>query len=131
MIETAGTHEILVSPALDDAAGVHQQNQVGAAYGGEPMGDHERGSSGKQRGDRRLNELLALCIEVAGGLVEDQDLGRRTNRPGYGQALLLAARELDATLADKRFVVLGQLDDELVGIGSPRGIFDLGASWWL
>jgi hypothetical protein len=70
--------------------------------------------------------LLALCIQVAGGLVQNEDLGRCKDRPCNGQALLLAARELDATLADIRLVPLGQLHDELVGIGSPCGIFYFG-----
>ena len=89
------------------------------------MGDHEGGSPGQERGHRRLNELLALRIQIAGRFVENQDLGRREDRPGDGQALLLAAGELDAALADERLVSLGQLHDELVGIGAPRGILHL------
>src|SRR5262249_39163257 len=75
---------------------------------------------------RRLNELFARRIQVARGLVEDKDLRGRKNRPGDGQALLLAARKLDATLADEGVVTLGQLDDELLSIGSPRCVFDFG-----
>src|SRR5690348_5760659 len=89
------------------------------------MCDHEGGSSREKRGHRRLYELLAFCVEVAGGLIEDQDLGRREDRPRNGQALLLAARELDAALADERLVLFGKLDDELVSIGAPRGVFNL------
>src|SRR5262245_41176271 len=89
------------------------------------MRDDEGGSPGKQRCHGRLNELLTLRVQVAGRLVEDQDLGRRQDGPGNGQALLLATRELDATLADKRFVLLGQSDNELVGVRAPGGVFDL------
>ena len=95
---------------LDDAAVFHQQDQVGAADGGEAVGDDERGSPGEQRGHRRLNELLAFRVEVARGLVENQDLRRRQDRPGNGQALLLAAGELDAALADEGLVLFRQLD---------------------
>src|SRR5439155_1597431 len=89
-----------MSAALDDAAILDQKDQVRAAHSGQPVRDHEGGSAREQRGHRRLNELLALGIQVARGLVENQDLGRRQDRPGNGQALLLAAREFDAALTD-------------------------------
>src|SRR5207248_3110708 len=79
----------------------------------------------QQRRHRRLDELLTLRVQVARRLVEDEDLRVREDRPGDGQPLLLAARELDAALADERFVALGQLDDELVGVGPPGRVFDL------
>jgi hypothetical protein len=75
VIISAGVHELLVVPALNHAPVLHQEDQVGAADGGEAMSDHEGGSSGEQSGHRGLDELLAFGVEVAGGLVEDQDLG--------------------------------------------------------
>ena len=90
------------------------------------MGDHEGGPAGEQRRHRGLDELLAFRVQVAGGFVEDQDLGRREDRPGDGQPLLLAAGELDAALADERLVLFGKFDDELVRIGAAGGVFDLG-----
>ena len=112
--------------ALDDAPVFHQQDQVGPADGGQAVGDHEGRPPRQQRRHRRLDELLALRVQVAGGLVEDEDLGGGQERPGDGEALLLAARELDATLADERLVLVRQSDDELVRVGAPRGVFDVG-----
>ena len=40
-------------------------------------------------------------------------------RPGQGDALALAAREREAALADHRVVAVGQLEDEVVGLGRP------------
>src|SRR5262249_22553114 len=115
-----------MSSTLNDAPFFHQQNQVRAAYGREAMSDDEGGSPGEQRGHRRLNELLALGVEVAGGFVENEDLGSGQDRSRNGQSLLLAARELDAALADEGLVLFGKLDDELVRIGAPRRVFNLG-----
>src|SRR5262249_1359237 len=42
------------------------------------------------------------------------------------QALLLAAGELDASLADEGLVLFRKPDDELMRIGALGGIFDLG-----
>ena len=55
-------------------------------------------------GHRRLDQLLALGVEVAGGLVEDEDLRRCEDRAGDRQPLALAAGQLDAALADERVV---------------------------
>jgi len=51
---------------------------------------------------RGLDELLAFRVEITGGLVEDENLGPRQDRPGNGQPLLLAARKLDSPFADER-----------------------------
>ena len=102
VVRPARTHELLVRATLDDASLFHQQDEVGATDRGQPMRDDERRPAGEQRGHRCLNELLALGVEVARGFVEDEDLRRRQDRAGNGQSLLLAARELDAALADER-----------------------------
>jgi hypothetical protein len=90
------------------------------------VGDHEGGSTGEQRGHRRLNELLAFRIQVAGGLVKDEDLRRRQNRSRNSQPLLLAARELNAAFADERLVLPGKFDDEFVCVGTTGGVLDFG-----
>jgi hypothetical protein len=51
--------------------------------------------------------LLALRVEIARGLVENQDLRRGEDRARDREPLLLTARELDAALADERLVALG------------------------
>ena len=63
----------------------------------------------QQVGQRRLDELLALGVEVAGGLVEDEDLRVGEDRAGDAEALPLPAGELEAALADERVVALGEL----------------------
>jgi hypothetical protein len=52
----------------------NSRNQIGAADGGEAMRNDEGGAPGEQRGHRRLDELLALRVEIAGGLIEDENL---------------------------------------------------------
>src|ERR1700735_2888690 len=89
------------------------------------MGDDEGGSPGKQRGHRGLYELLAFSVEIAGGLIQDKDLRGREDGPRDGQALLLAAGQLNPAFTDEGIVFLRQLYDELVCIGSARRIFHL------
>src|SRR5262249_28395592 len=104
---------------------LHHENHVRPADRRQPVRDHERRPSREQRRHRRLDQLLALGVEVARGFVEDQNLRLLEDRAGDRQPLLLAARQLHAALTDERVVALGQLLDELVGVRAPRGVIDL------
>src|SRR5438105_1083783 len=114
VINTTRPYQILVRAALNDGAILHQQNQIGAPDSGQPVRDDEGGAVGEQIGHRGLNQLLALGVEVAGRLVQDEDLRRRQDRASDGEPLLLAARQLHTPLPDPRPVTLWQADDEPV-----------------
>ena len=68
-----------------------------------------------------MNELLALGVEVARGLVEDQDARVGEDRAGDAESLPLAAGELEAALADEGVVAFGELLDEPMRVSAPRG----------
>ena len=89
------------------------------------MRNHERRAAREQRGHRPLDQLLALRVEIARRLVEDQDLRRREDRARDREPLLLPARELHAALADECLVALGQARDELVRVRAERRVLDL------
>ena len=65
-------------------------------------------------------DALALVVERAGRLVEDQDARIGDQRAGDGDALALAARQAAAALADDGVVAFGQLEDEVVRAGELR-----------
>ena len=75
-----------------------------------------------------MDQRLALGVDLAGELVEDQDARVAQDGAGQGDPLLLAAGQLGAGLADARLVALGQLQDEVVGEGPLGGFLDLSAS---
>ena len=76
--------------------------------------------------ERLLHEVLALGVERARGLVEDEDARILQDGARDGDALLLPAGELHAALADERRVALGEARDEVVGVGGAGGGLDLG-----
>ena len=80
----------------------------------------------RQPVERLLDHRLVLGIDRGQRLVEDQDRRVAQQRPRDRQALPLAARQLDAALADDRLVALRQLPDELVRVGVARRRFELG-----
>ena len=70
----------------------------------------------RSRGDaveRRLDLALGVDVERRGRLVEDQDRRRLEDGAGDGDALLLAAGEFQAALADLGLVAVGQRLDEV------------------
>ena len=97
-----------VPALLDDAAAVEHQQPVERPHRRQPVRDDERGAAHHQPLHRLLDQHLRFRIEAGRRLVEDQD--RRIGEEGArdGHALALAARQLDAALADQRLVALGQ-----------------------
>src|SRR5688572_20807232 len=72
----AGRHQRLVRAPFDDASVLHQEDEIGPADRGQAVGDDEGRPAREERRHGRLNQLLALGVEIAGGLVENQDLRR-------------------------------------------------------
>ena len=64
-----------------------------------------------------LDGRLRLGVHGRGAVVEDREARVDEERPGYGDALPLAAGEPDAPLADDGFVAVGEPPDEPVRLG--------------
>ena len=81
------------------------------------MGDHQGGPLVHQPVERLLDGQLALGVERAGRLVEQQDGRVAEQRAGDGDALALAARQPHAARAEMGGEALRQRLDE----GERRG----------
>ncbi len=81
---------------------LEHEDRVGAAHGGQAVGDDERRAVAHQRRQRVLHELLGFGVERRGRLVEDQDRRVAQQRAGDRQPLPLPARQALAALADLR-----------------------------
>ena len=111
--------------ALDQLSVVEHEDVIAGHHAGEPVGHDQRRAAGHQAVERLLNGGLVLSVDAGERLVEDQDWGIAQQRAGDRDALALAAGEAVAALADRRLVALGQVADELVGVGGLRGGDDL------
>ena len=65
---------------LNNASALHHQNLVGAANGGEAMGDDERRAPLHEIGQPFLNQRLGFRVEARGGFVQNQDARVGENR---------------------------------------------------
>ena len=109
----AAGQQLGVAPLLDHPPLRQHHDPVGVADGGEPVGDHQGGAVARraephERLEGALHLALALGVEGAGGLVEDQDGRVLEEGAGDGEALPLAAREQRPLLADLGVVALRQ-----------------------
>ena len=90
------------------------------------MGDDDGGPAGAQALEGVGDPSLAGRVQVAGGLVQDQQGGVGDPGPGEGDQLALPGRQQRAPLADLGVVAVGQAGDDLVGPDRPGGGRDLG-----
>ena len=104
---------------------VEHQDAVGADHARQPVRQDQGRAALRQPVERLLDHRLVLGIDRGQRLVEDQDRRIAQQCPGDRQALALAARQVDAALADDRAVALRQLPDEFVRVGVARRCFEL------
>ena len=93
----------------------HEQ-PLAVADRAQAVSDHDRRSAFHGAVEGLLHDLLALLVEGAGGLVEDQDLRVLDQGAGYGDALLLAAGELGALEAAFLVEAFVELESALLGL---------------
>lgn len=101
------------------------KNDIGILHRRETMRNDQHGPPLARALKGRLHEPLALGVEGARRLVEEEDLGLADERAGNGDALLLAAGEGDAAGAYVGVVALGEGDDEFVDRGVAAGLVEL------
>src|SRR5215813_21868 len=126
-IAAASLDEVIMGAVLDQAAAVDGDESVAAPYGRQSVRDDEYGSAARELRHVLLDDALALVVERAGRLVEDQDARIGDERTGDGETLALAAGQARAALADDGVVTIGKLEDEVMGAGhlrSVNGLFD-------
>src|SRR6266511_4190172 len=90
-----------VGHLVNDLAVLEEQHVVGVGGGARVVGHHhDRLAELVDRAPQEAEQLGAgVGVEVAGGLVGKDDRGRGRQRPGGGDPLLLAARELARPVA--------------------------------
>ena len=90
-VTAPGGVELLVCAALEDPALFDDQYLIGAADCGEAMRDDEGRSTLHEVAEAVLNHCLALRVERACRLVEDENAGVGEDGAGDGEALPLTA----------------------------------------
>lgn len=71
---------------------IEDENGVGAADGGQMVGDHQRGAALAPLPQRVDDETFEFSVQPGAGLVENQDSRVTHHRPREAEPLSLAAR---------------------------------------
>ena len=108
---------------LEDAAVADDGDGVGVAHRREAVGDEDdrRRFPRDERVQGPLDLGLGLRVERGRRLVQEQELRVPEEGARDGDALLLAAGDAHAALADVRVVARGEVADELVRERRLRG----------
>src|SRR5262249_7982109 len=125
-VAPALAQQLVVTPRFDDRSVFDDEDAVSIDDGVQAMCDHDRRSPLAEVLDRALNLTLGLRIERSRRLVEQDD--RRVLEQGArdGDALALAAGDLQAVLTDLRFIPARERRDEVVRVSGLGGGDDLG-----
>src|SRR5438445_1082345 len=124
-VEAAALNQLLMGAALNDAAGVEHQNQIGVLHGGKALRDDECRSPFAEPAHGLPDQPLGLRVHAGGGVVEDEDARVHQEGARDRQALALSAAQRNAAFADDGVVAVLQLGNELVGLGGAGATLDL------
>mmetsp|Transcript_67009 Transcript_67009/g.132815 ORF Transcript_67009/g.132815 Transcript_67009/m.132815 type:complete len:208 (-) Transcript_67009:1003-1626(-) len=124
VVDAVKSHELVVRAALRDATSLHDNDHIGRPDGREAVGHYDRRAIFHQPIDRLLDHMLALSVQSARRLVEEEHVRIDEQRPRDGDALLLTAGELHATLAHLGRVALREGAHKIVRIRSARRLDD-------
>src|SRR6516165_12452467 len=113
-VGTLRADQFVVRPVLDDAAALDADDSIGAANRRQAVSDHEYGAALAYLVHVVLDDPLALIVERARRLVEDQDARIGDERARDRDALTLTTGEAAAALADECVVALRELENEFV-----------------
>src|SRR6516162_3936959 len=111
-IAAAGLDQRVMGAVFDQAATLERDDAIRRPHGRKPVRDDENRPPLGDLLHVLLNDTLALIVEGARRLIEDQNARIGDERAGNRDALALAAREGRAALAYDRVVAFGQLEDE-------------------
>ena len=89
------------------------------------MGDDDGGAAGQGGFERALDGGFGFGIEMGGGLVENDNVRRLEEQTGDSKALLLAAGEAVAALADHGFELVGETLYEIQDLRVAKSGADL------
>lgn len=101
-VEAAAAGQVLMRSVLDDASLVDRQYPVRPTHCRKAVGNYEDCTAVCDASHVLLDDALAVGVERASGLVEDQNPGIYDKRPRYSDPLSLAAGKVASALADDK-----------------------------
>ena len=122
LIGRAASDQFAMRSEIHDPPLVEHQNGVAVGQRGQPVRHDHHGPPACHVREVGVDQRLALGIERASGLIQDQDARVVDQGASDRQPLALAAGQIGGALLDHRFVAVRQALDELRGSSQPCGM---------
>src|SRR5207237_4511980 len=123
-VDVAAVEQFLVRADVVNAAALEDEDRIRIHQRGEAVRDNNQGAALRDAQQVGVDDRLAVRIERARRLIEDQDARITDQRAGDRETLPLAARQVCRALLDKGLIAARQALDELLGAGKPRRLHD-------
>ena len=123
-VDVAAVEQFLVRADVVNAAALEDEDRIRIHQRGEAVRDDNQGAALRDAQQVGVDDRLAVGVERARRLVEDQDARIADQRAGDRETLPLAARQVCRALLDKGLIAARQALDELLGAGEPRRLHD-------
>jgi len=120
-IHTAALEQLVVCTLLGNHAVLDHQDAVGLQNRGQAVRDDDVGAPAHKVLQRVLNGVFGDGVQGRGGLVQNQDARILEHHTRDGEALLLAAGELQAAVAHLGVVAVRLAHDEIVDVCDAAG----------
>ncbi len=113
----------------DDMAVLEDDDLVGVGDREHPLGDDDHGGVLGHGLQGPPESGIGGHVEGGERVIEQVQLGAPDQRPGDGEALSLAARDVGATLGDRRVESPWHLPDEVGSLGDLERRPHFGVAW--
>ena len=111
-------------PALDDAAAIHDQDQIRLHDALNAVGNDERGPVQHQVLKRGTDIGFGFRVHRGGRIIQDQDAGILEQRARNRHALFLTAGKGHPAFADPGAIPLWKIQDHLMDRSRPGSFFN-------
>src|SRR5262249_37810001 len=91
-VASAGADQLVMAAILHDTAALQRDDAMGHPHRGQSVGDDDNRASLRDPAHVLLHDTLALIVERARRLIEDEDAWIADQGAGDGNALALPAR---------------------------------------
>ena len=124
VIDAALFHQLGVRTHLAHLAVVQDDNPVGVADGRQPVRDQQTGPVAHDFIQSVLDQRFGFSVDAGSRLVHHQNFRAENQHPRQRQELALADGKIAATFAHLGKIAVGQLANELIGVGVAGRLFD-------
>lgn len=114
LVKAVSAKQLFVRADLGDPAVVYHKDLISVLHRRKAMRNGNDRFASRQLGERLLDQVLVFRVDAGGRLVKNDDGSVFQNGAGNGNALLLAAGQRAAALADDGVVAVGQCHDKVM-----------------